>query len=167
MNVYDVCVCKVVLYSWYTDEHSPITRVPGTMAIFSTIDSSFREPYAPYIENVSKMTVEWLHNRWYIKKEASLSFYHACCSTFQLFFSKKNMFFYHTQYNHDFFFGNSSAKSTFKILAKNNSPADYCARFATWNPNHTYIGSKDAGAAPATFKPIFKAIRLHVAKRAQ
>ena len=34
-------------------------------------------------------------------------------------------------------------------------------------PNHTYIGSKDAGVAPATFKPIFKAIGLHVAKRGQ
>ena len=59
-----------------------------------------------------------------------------------------------------FFFGNSSAKSTFKILAQNNSPANYCARNSSLILNHTYIGSKDAGHCPATFKPIFKAIGL-------
>ena len=59
-----------------------------------------------------------------------------------------------------FFFGNSSAKSTFKILAQNNSPADYCARNSSLSPNHTYIGSKDAADSAATFKPIFKAIGL-------
>ena len=66
-----------------------------------------------------------------------------------------------------FFFGNSSAKSTFKILAQNDSPANYCARNSSKIPNHTYIGSKDAGAAPATFKPIFKAIGLKLELRAQ
>ena len=67
----------------------------------------------------------------------------------------------------DFFFGNSSAKSTFKILAQNNSPADYCARNSSLSPNHTYIGSKDAGPGPATFKPIFKAIGPKLELRAQ
>ena len=66
-----------------------------------------------------------------------------------------------------FFFGNSSAKSTFKILAQNDSPADYCARNSSLSPNHTYIGSKDADAASVTFKSIFKAIGFHVAKREQ
>ena len=59
-----------------------------------------------------------------------------------------------------FFFGNSSAKSTFKILAQNNSPAEICPDNSSLSPNHTYIGSKDAGHCPATFKPIFKAIGL-------
>ena len=66
-----------------------------------------------------------------------------------------------------FFFGNSSAKSTFKILAQNNSPADYCARNSSLSPNHTYIGSKDAWAVPATFKPIFKAVGPKLELRAQ
>ena len=56
-----------------------------------------------------------------------------------------------------FFFGNSSAKSTFKFLAQNNSPANYmyCARNSSLGPTHTYIGSKDAGESPASFEPIY------------
>ena len=57
-----------------------------------------------------------------------------------------------------FFFGNSSAKSTFKILAQNNSPAEICPDNSSVSPNHMYIGSKDAADSAATFKPIFKAI---------
>ena len=66
-----------------------------------------------------------------------------------------------------FCFGNSSAKSTFKILAQNDSPANYCARNSSLIPNHTYISSKDAGDPPATFKPIFKANGLKLELRAQ
>ena len=40
--------------------------------------------------------------------------------------------------------------SPFKILAQNNSPANYCARNSSLILNHTYIGSKDAGHCPAT-----------------
>ena len=66
-----------------------------------------------------------------------------------------------------FFFGNSSAKSTFEILAQNISPADYCARNSILSPNHTYIGSKDAADSAATFKPIFKKIGPKLELRAQ
>jgi len=44
-----------------------------------------------------------------------------------------------------FFLLNSSAKFTFKMLAQNYSPANYCRRYARWSPNHTYIGSEDPG----------------------
>ena len=66
-----------------------------------------------------------------------------------------------------FFFGNSSAKSTFKILAQNNSPAEICPDNSSLSPNYAYIGLKDVGAAPATFKPIFKAIGLKLELHAQ
>ena len=66
-----------------------------------------------------------------------------------------------------FFFGNSSAKSTFKILAQNNSPAEICPDNSSVSPNQMYIGSKDAGPGPATFKPIFKAIGPKLELRAQ
>ena len=66
-----------------------------------------------------------------------------------------------------FFFGNSSAKSTFKILAQNNSPAEICPDNSSLSPNHTYIGSKDAAPGAATFKPIFKAIGPKLELRAQ
>ena len=66
-----------------------------------------------------------------------------------------------------FFFGNSSAKSTFKILAQNNSPAEICPDNSSLSPNYTYISSKDADSASATFKPIFKANGLKLELRAQ
>ena len=43
-------------------------------------------------------------------------------------------------------------------MAQNNSPAEICPDNSSLSPNYTYIGSKDAGPGPATFKPIFKAI---------
>ena len=110
-------------------EHSPIS-----MAIFYE-----RVPHAPYIWNSLKMTVEWLHNRCYIKQEALISFYNVCCSTFELCFRKKNIFLSYYNTIMDFFFGNSSAKSTFKILAQNNSPADIVsARYFTFMKSHVH-----------------------------
>ena len=53
------------------------------------------------------------------------------------------------------FFGNSSAKSTVKILAKNNSPADYCARKSSLGPIALKIGLKVAGTVPASFEHMY------------
>ena len=77
------------------------------------------------------------------------------------FVFEKKYFFIILQYNHDFFFGNSSAKFTFKILAQNNSPADIVsARYFPFMKFHVHglKSLKVVGAAPAIFKPIFKAI---------
>ena len=117
-HVVHVCnsTSNMKLHIHIHDEHSPIS-----MAIFYE-----RVPYAPYIWNSLKMTVEWLHNRCYIKKESLLSFQNVCCSTFELCFRKKNIFSSYYNTIMIFFFGNSSAKSTFKILAQNNSPAEIC-----------------------------------------
>ena len=129
-------------------EHSPIS-----MAIFYE-----RVPYAPYIWNSLKMTVEWLHNRCYIKKEALLSFYNVCCSTFELCFRKKNIF--SSYYNTIMIFfleilrRNPLSKFWPKIIPLRTS----CRRDTSRLWNLTYIGLKVAGNLPATFKPIFKAI---------
>ena len=84
-----VCMYIIIYNKCYTYIHTyilPVLRDLGlSMAIFSNHMS-------PKLRDVSKMTAEWLHNRCYMQKEASLSFYHVCCSTFQLFFSKKNIF---------------------------------------------------------------------------
>ena len=64
------------------------------------------------------MNVHILHTT-YLYIPGTLSFYHVCCSTFQLFFSKKNIFYLIPGYpnltinlSHDFFFENKRTTGT-------------------------------------------------------
>ena len=113
----------------------------------------------PKLRDVSKMTVEWLDIIDVICKEASLSFYHVCCSTFQLFFSKKNIFSSYRvlQYNHDFFFGNLRRNPLSKILTQIDLPANYCSDKASKIVHTMKIGATDARAALTSFKLLFEA----------
>ena len=87
----------------------------------------------PKLGDVSKMTVEWLHNRCYMQKEASLSFYHVCCSTFQLFFSKKNIFSSYYNTIMIFFMWKFFGEIHFQNFDTNRSPCKLLLALSEWN----------------------------------
>ena len=87
----------------------------------------------PKLGDVSKMTVEWLHNRCYMQKEASLSFYHVCCSTFQLFFSKKNIFSSYDNTIMIFFMWKFFGEIHFQNFDTNRSPCKLLLALSEWN----------------------------------
>ena len=54
-----------------------------------------------------------------------------------------------------------------RFCRTNDSPADNCQRFATWNPIVLKIGLKVAAPGAASFEPMYVCFGLHVAKRLQ
>ena len=47
-----------------------------------------------------------------------------------------------------------------------DSPADYCPRFATWSRIALKIGLKDAGPGPASFEPMYVWFGFHILQNA-